>query len=245
MSREELTELQFWEAMDKTTIESLSIIQRTPTKPSDYKTFRLSSNANFPLSTKLWRTSTNNLIQKWQNQKIIAYLLGTSINIESARETFYNKLIQNTSLPTNYNFAFIITEINKEIEYYTQQRYLITYANKVELPTNPSYYYIPRSAINITSIGAFTATATLAFRKFPFQTSSWEITELEGEQEEEKEKESEDQEFTYQNPITENSEFETPNSQTQPNLNPENPEIETPNIQTLSTQDNRNPETIN
>ncbi|KAG9298411.1 hypothetical protein G9A89_000410 [Geosiphon pyriformis] len=33
--RKELTNLQVWEAMDKTTIESLSIIQRTPSKSSD------------------------------------------------------------------------------------------------------------------------------------------------------------------------------------------------------------------
>ncbi|KAG9304171.1 hypothetical protein G9A89_019733 [Geosiphon pyriformis] len=40
MPREELTELQFWEATDKTTIKSLSIIQRTQTKTFRYKTFR-------------------------------------------------------------------------------------------------------------------------------------------------------------------------------------------------------------
>ncbi|KAG9289679.1 hypothetical protein G9A89_014414 [Geosiphon pyriformis] len=62
----------------------------------------------------------------------------------------------------------------------------------------------------------------------------WEVTESE----EEEEKEAEDQEFTYQNLITENLEFETPNLQTQQNLNPENLEIKTPNIQTLPTQDN-------
>ncbi|KAG9289002.1 hypothetical protein G9A89_015551 [Geosiphon pyriformis] len=124
----------------------------------------------------------------------IAYLLSTSINIESARETFYNKLIQNTSLPTNHNFASIITEINKEIEYHTQQKYPITYTSKdkgklqtpavtpqriqpptwkktrVESPTNPSYHYTPRSAINITLTGAFTATTTPTFEKFPFQS---------------------------------------------------------------------------
>ncbi|KAG9291137.1 hypothetical protein G9A89_013009 [Geosiphon pyriformis] len=65
------------------------------------------------------------------------------------------------------------------------------------------------------------------------------------ESEEKEEEEAEDQEFTYQNPITESPEFETPNLQTQQNLNPENPEIETPNIQTLPTQDNRNPDLIN
>ncbi|KAG9290971.1 hypothetical protein G9A89_011121 [Geosiphon pyriformis] len=60
----------------------------------------------------------------------IAYLLKTLVNTESVRETFYHKLIQNTSLPTNYNFASIITEINKKIEHHIQQRYPITYASK-------------------------------------------------------------------------------------------------------------------
>ncbi|KAG9288798.1 hypothetical protein G9A89_023095 [Geosiphon pyriformis] len=117
----------------------------------------------------------------------IAYLLGTPVNTESARETFYHELIQNTSLPTNYNFTSIITKINKEIEHHTQQRYPITYANKgkeklqtpavtpkqiqpptwkktrVESPTNPSYYYILGSTINITSTGAFTSHMTSTF----------------------------------------------------------------------------------
>ncbi|KAG9290266.1 hypothetical protein G9A89_022242 [Geosiphon pyriformis] len=33
--KKKLTDLQVWEAMDNTTIESLSIIQKTPSKPSD------------------------------------------------------------------------------------------------------------------------------------------------------------------------------------------------------------------
>ncbi|KAG9285841.1 hypothetical protein G9A89_013266 [Geosiphon pyriformis] len=65
------------------------------------------------------------------------------------------------------------------------------------------------------------------------------------ESEKKEEKEAEDQEFTYQNPITENLEFETLNLQIQQNLNPENLEIETPNIQTPPTQDNRNSNLIN
>ncbi|KAG9296893.1 hypothetical protein G9A89_006848 [Geosiphon pyriformis] len=52
------------------------------------------------------------------------------MNIESVRETFYNKLNQNTSLLTNHNFASIITEINKEIKHHIQQRYPITYTSK-------------------------------------------------------------------------------------------------------------------
>ncbi|KAG9289050.1 hypothetical protein G9A89_015599 [Geosiphon pyriformis] len=98
----------------------------------------------------------------------IAYLLETPVNTKSARKTFYHKLIQNTSLPTNHNFASIITEINKKIEHHTQQRYLITYASKdkkklqiptkhkVELSTNLSYHYTLESTINITSADMFT-----------------------------------------------------------------------------------------
>ncbi|KAG9297109.1 hypothetical protein G9A89_019390 [Geosiphon pyriformis] len=117
----------------------------------------------------------------------IAYLLGTPINTKSTRETFYHELIQNTSLPTNYNFASIITEINKEIKHHTQQRYPITYASKsnkklqtsavtpkqiqppiwkktrVESPTNSSYHYTSRSAINITLIDVSTLHMTSTF----------------------------------------------------------------------------------
>ncbi|KAG9286842.1 hypothetical protein G9A89_012392 [Geosiphon pyriformis] len=112
---------------------------------------------------------------------------GTPMNTESAKKTFYRELIQNTNLPTNHNFASIITEINKEIEHHTQQRYPITYASKgkgklqtpavtpkkiqlptwkktrVESSTNLSYHYTLRSAINILSTGASTSNATSAF----------------------------------------------------------------------------------
>ncbi|KAG9291762.1 hypothetical protein G9A89_012047 [Geosiphon pyriformis] len=120
------------------------------------------------------------------NEKIFS-LLRTPVNTESARETFYKELIQNTNLPTNHNFASIITEINKEIEHHTQQRYLITYAskgkgklqtpavtprkiqlpawkkNRVESPSNSSYYYTPGSAINISLTDAFPSTVTSVF----------------------------------------------------------------------------------
>ncbi|KAG9306861.1 hypothetical protein G9A89_005762 [Geosiphon pyriformis] len=181
--------------------------------------------------------------------KRIAYLLGISVNTESAKETFYYKLIQNTSLPTNHNFASIITEINKEIEHYTQQRYPIIYSSKgkgklqtpavtpqwiqpptwkkhrVESPTNPSYHYTPGSTIHITLPN------TIA--------DSWEASESK------EEKESENQEFTYQNLISENPEVETPNVQTPKNTNQENPEIETPNIQIPWNQNILNSDLIN
>ncbi|KAG9289361.1 hypothetical protein G9A89_007922 [Geosiphon pyriformis] len=127
---------------------------------------------------------------------------------------------------------------------------------RVESPTNPSYHYIPGSIINITFTGVATSNMTSAFGQFSFQSKQkkaellkpygiisdlWEVTKSEEEEEEE----TKDQEFTYQNPITKNLEFETPNLQTQQNLNPENPEIKTPNIQTPPTQDNQNSNLIN
>ncbi|KAG9290286.1 hypothetical protein G9A89_022262 [Geosiphon pyriformis] len=201
------------------------------------------------------------------NEKISS-LLGTSVNIESARKTFYRELIQNTNLPTNHNFASIITEINKEIEHHTQQKYPITYAskdkgklqtpappawkkNRVESPSNPSYHYTPGSAINISSTDTLPSTATSAFGQFPFQrlqsllpppdfgiSDLWEAAESEKEEEE-----SKDQEFTYQNPITENPEVENPNIQIQQQL--ENLEIKTLNIRMLPNQRNQKPELIN
>ncbi|KAG9289973.1 hypothetical protein G9A89_010279 [Geosiphon pyriformis] len=66
----------------------------------------------------------------------------------------------------------------------------------------------------------------------------WKITELEEEEEEE----FEDQEFTYQNPILENLEIETPNFQIQPNL--DNSENDIPNIQTPPNQNNSNLNTV-
>ncbi|KAG9305284.1 hypothetical protein G9A89_007779 [Geosiphon pyriformis] len=189
--------------------------------------------------------------------KKISFLLGTPMNTESARETFYKELIQNINLPTNHNFASIITEINKEIEHHTQQKYPITYAskgkgklqtpavtpwkiqppawkkNRVESPSNPSYHYTPGSTINILSTDAFPSTVTLAFGQFLFQnfgiSDLWEAAESEKEEEE-----SKDQEFTYLHPITENPEQQL-----------ENLEIETPNIQMPPNQKNQNSELIN
>ncbi|KAG9288566.1 hypothetical protein G9A89_003441 [Geosiphon pyriformis] len=183
--------------------------------------------------------SAKSVFNFYVNEKISS-LLGTPVNTESARETFYKELIQNTNLSTNHNFASIITEINKKIEHHTQQRYPITYAskgkrklqtpavtprklqppawkkNRVKSPSNPSYHYTP---------GNFGI------------SDPWEAAESE-----KKEEESEDQEFTYQNLITESPEVETPNFQAQQNLNIENSEIETPNQQ---RQNNPKPELIN
>ncbi|KAG9284360.1 hypothetical protein G9A89_023617 [Geosiphon pyriformis] len=260
------------------TIESLFIIQRTqpkpsdPLKPSDTAPSEQTSTDNTKpkvAESEIIKANhlgfTKSLFQHYSfnfyvNEKISS-LLGTPVNTESTRETFYKELIQNTNLPTNHNFASIITKINKEIEHHTQQRYSITYAskgkgklqtpvviprklqpsawkkNRVESPSNPSYHYTPGSAINISSTDAFSSTATSAFGQFPFQTAKSE----------KKKEESEDQKFTYQNLITESPEVETlevetPNLQTQQNLNIENSEIETPNQQ---RQNNPKPELIN
>ncbi|KAG9298171.1 hypothetical protein G9A89_005439 [Geosiphon pyriformis] len=196
------------------TIESLlNQNLQTLSKLSDHYQLQLAS------STKLWnqhRQHQTKTFNFYVNKKISS-LLGTLVNTESARETFYRKLIQNT----NHNFAFIITKINKEIEHHTQQRYPITYAskdkgklqtpakkNRVEFPNNPSYYYTP---------GNFGI------------SDPWEAAELEKEEEE-----SEDQEFTYQHPNTENPEQQL-----------ENPEIETPNIRMPPNQRNQGPKLIN
>ncbi|KAG9285019.1 hypothetical protein G9A89_009829 [Geosiphon pyriformis] len=164
----------------------------------------------------------------------------------------------------NKKIAYLLeTLINKEIKHYTQQRYPITYASKgkgklqtlavtpqwiqpstwkkhrIELPTNPSYHYTPKSAINIASTGTSTSNVTSTFGRFLFQNfriiNPWEPTELE-----EKKEESEDQEFTYQNLITKNPDIETQNFQTQQDQNLKNPEIKTP-----PNQNNQNPDLIN
>ncbi|KAG9296609.1 hypothetical protein G9A89_015201 [Geosiphon pyriformis] len=136
--------------------------------------------------------------------------------------------------------------------------------HRIELPTNPSYYYTPGSAINIALAGMSTSNAISTFEQFPFQSKqkkedllgpygayfkgfkskspmpSRKPTKSEKEQEKEEEKKSEDQEFTYQNPITENLDIGTLNFQTQQNQNLENPEIKTP-----PNQNDQNPNLIN
>ncbi|KAG9293897.1 hypothetical protein G9A89_019235 [Geosiphon pyriformis] len=169
----------------------------------------------------------------------IAYLLRTFVNIESVRETFYNELIQNTSLSTNHNFTSIITEINKEIEHHIQQRYPITYTSKskeklqtpavtsqriqpstwkktrVESSNNPSYHYTPGSAINISSTDASTSNTTLAFERFQSLSSQPNFVIASPWEITELEGEQE--------PNLDNSENNTLNIQTPPNQNNPNP----------------------
>ncbi|KAG9305972.1 hypothetical protein G9A89_016625 [Geosiphon pyriformis] len=197
--RKELTDLQVWEATDKTTIESLFIIQKTPSKPSD---------------TTLAKP------YQWK----ITECLGGTVNIETARENFYTELFQHTNLPRNYSFAPIIREINQTIEKYIQQQFPITYVDKgkgriqtptaipkgiqlpswkkhrVESPTAPSYHYTPGRIRSLPPQPDFGI------------TTPWELSE----------EELEDQKFTYQNPITENLEQNNPNPElsNQQNLSP-------------------------
>ncbi|KAG9293035.1 hypothetical protein G9A89_016397 [Geosiphon pyriformis] len=120
------------------------------------------------------------------NNKITDCLGGT-VKIKSTRENFYTELFQHTSLPRNYSFAPIISEINQTIERYTQQQFPITYVDKdkrrlqtptvtlkqiqlptwkktrVKLPINSSYHYTPESTINILSIGASISYVTSTF----------------------------------------------------------------------------------
>ncbi|KAG9286157.1 hypothetical protein G9A89_010171 [Geosiphon pyriformis] len=125
------------------------------------------------------------------NDKITECLGGT-VNIEAARENFYTELFQHTNLPKNYSFTPIIREINQTIKRYTQQQFLITYADKdkgriqtpaatpkeiqlpswkkhkVESPTALSYYYTPGSTINISLADASTSNVTSTFGRFQF-----------------------------------------------------------------------------
>ncbi|KAG9306661.1 hypothetical protein G9A89_004208 [Geosiphon pyriformis] len=106
--------------------------------------------------------------------------------------TKLHKLLQSTTLPQNYLFALLITEINREIEKYTKQRFPITFADKrkerlqipartskqiqlltwkkqrFDLPANPLYYHTPKSTINI--ISAATASTTTLLNQIPFQS---------------------------------------------------------------------------
>ncbi|KAG9289219.1 hypothetical protein G9A89_022529 [Geosiphon pyriformis] len=204
------------------------ILQKTSTNPNLNMAELENIGANHLGFTKsLFQQYTKSAFNFYVNDRITECLGGT-VNIEAARENFYTELFQHTNLPRNYSFAPIIRKINQTIERYTQQQFPITYTDKdkgriqtpaatpkgiqlpswkkhrVELPTTPSYYYI---------LGNF-GIATL-----------WELSE------EKEKKELENQEFTYQNLITENPEVETPNFQAQQSLNLENLEIETLNHQ--------------
>ncbi|KAG9304925.1 hypothetical protein G9A89_003093 [Geosiphon pyriformis] len=204
------------------------------------KTFRYHTFST--LSTKVafehQRTSTDNTKPKVAESEIIG-----ANHLEFTKSLFqhycqYLRLNHNhISTESAFNFY-----INEKISSLLGTLPLAWKKNRAESPSNLSYHYTPESAINISSTNMFPSTDHMANTLrdlIHFGISDlWEA--VESEKEEEK---SEDQEFTYQHPITENLEVETPNIQTQQQL--ENPEIETPNIRTPPNQRNQKPELIN
>ncbi|KAG9301837.1 hypothetical protein G9A89_004516 [Geosiphon pyriformis] len=181
-----------------------------------YNTFRISSMEiafeHQVMGIILQRTSTNNTKPKYNQQlslnnnhypaesafnfyinKRITNFLGRPVDIESARENFYSKLIQHTNLLKNHSFALIIREINQKIERYTQKTFSITYQDKgkgklqtpivtpkrIQIPNwkkqriesliYPSYHHTPGSTINIASANAFTSTKT-SLARITFQS---------------------------------------------------------------------------
>ncbi|KAG9289707.1 hypothetical protein G9A89_014442 [Geosiphon pyriformis] len=170
--------------MDKTTIESLSIIQRTPSKLSDttlaeHHQWKTSTDNTKPKVAESEIIGTNHLgfakflFQQYSQQlglnnnhypaesafnfyvnEKITDFLGRPVDIESARENFYSELIQHTNLPRNHSFAPIIREINQKIEKYTQRTFPII----IKFLIYSSYHHMPRSTINIISVNTSTST---------------------------------------------------------------------------------------
>ncbi|KAG9290345.1 hypothetical protein G9A89_007076 [Geosiphon pyriformis] len=105
--------------------------------------------------------------------------IGQELTIIASHAIENAMAIQKNKKSGTMNYVSLV--INKEIEHYTQQRYLITYASKgkgklqtpavtlkqiqpptwkktrVKSPTNSLYHYIPGSAISITSTGISTS----------------------------------------------------------------------------------------
>ncbi|KAG9299227.1 hypothetical protein G9A89_013875 [Geosiphon pyriformis] len=110
------------------------------------------------LHQQLGLTNNHYLVESvfnfYVNERITDFLK-KPVDIESVRENFYTELIQHTSLSQNYSFTPIIRKINQKIERYTQQQFSIIYTNKskrkIESSLYLSYYYTPRSTINIAS----------------------------------------------------------------------------------------------
>ncbi|KAG9306623.1 hypothetical protein G9A89_004820 [Geosiphon pyriformis] len=145
---------------------------------------------------------------------------------ESAFNYYINNKITDCLRGTvNIDFTPIITEINQTIERYMQQQFPITYADKGKRKIQT-----PTATLKGIQVESLTAPS---YHYIPEKLS------------EEEEEGSEDQGFTYQNPISENSEFRTLNVQTPQNPNIKNLEIETPNIRTQQNQKNQNFDLIN
>ncbi|KAG9293004.1 hypothetical protein G9A89_016366 [Geosiphon pyriformis] len=79
------------------------------------------------LTNNSWPTES--AFNCYVNEKIVYYLENQE-DPKSAFNNFFSKLFQSTTFVQNYLFASLITEINKEIERYTKQRFPITFADK-------------------------------------------------------------------------------------------------------------------
>ncbi|KAG9294680.1 hypothetical protein G9A89_008159 [Geosiphon pyriformis] len=129
----------------------------------------------FGLTNNSWPTES--VFNCYVNKKIV-YHLGGQGDLKSAFNNFFNELLQSITLPQNYLFAPLITEINREIEKYTKQRFLITFADKgkerlqtpAETPNqNPTTYLEETKKAELLGTYDFGA------------ISSWEITDSEEE----------------------------------------------------------------
>ncbi|KAG9290175.1 hypothetical protein G9A89_022151 [Geosiphon pyriformis] len=115
---------------------------------------RTGTNHNYPKYSQQLGLNNNHfpvesVFNFYINDKITDCLGGT-VNIESARENFYTELFQHTSLPKNYNKGK--GKLQTPAVTPKQIQPLIWKKTRVESPTNPSYHYTSRSAINISSI---------------------------------------------------------------------------------------------
>ncbi|KAG9286796.1 hypothetical protein G9A89_012346 [Geosiphon pyriformis] len=249
--------------MDKTIIESLSIIQKTPSKLSDTmltESHQWNTNPNlnvaeseniganhlgfvkflFQQYSQQLRLNSNyypaeSAFNFYVNNRITKCLEGT-VNIEAARENFYTELFQHTNLPRNYSFVPIIREINQTIEKYTQQQFSITYADK-----GKGRIQTPAATPKEIQLPSWkkhrveSPTASLYHYTFG---SAINISSADAST-----SNMTLTEFDYHhlNQTLELLPFETLNIQAQQSLNLENLEIETPNHQ---RQNNLNPELI-
>ncbi|KAG9289276.1 hypothetical protein G9A89_007521 [Geosiphon pyriformis] len=136
--REELTELQFWEATDKTTIGSLSIIQKTQTKTFRYKTFRSLSTAISFKHQVMDLLFTSHL-------KDLPVTFGAPCEINKKIEHYTQQRYPITYTSKGKGKLQTPAVIPKRIQPSTWKK------TRVESPTVLFYHYTPGSAINITS----------------------------------------------------------------------------------------------
>ncbi|KAG9295356.1 hypothetical protein G9A89_013385 [Geosiphon pyriformis] len=186
------------------------------------------------------------------NERIVYYLEGQG-DPKSTFNNFFSQLLQSTILSQNYLFTLLITEINREIEKYTKQKFSITFADKdkgrlqtpigtpkqIQLPTwkkqrfdspaNLSYYHIPGNIINIINTVITSATTLLnriLFQRIqlpPLQPDFGAVSPWKITDFEKEE--SSNREVNKQNPILEHLEIKTLVNQTLKNQNNQNPNV--------------------